>query len=739
MKVFLVVSRFQGRSGALMPWLLGLLLLILLPSCQEAERSSLVSDEHSQILELLDLAAASRHQDPIKTIDYSTQALRLLEIEPDPGSEVMALSNLAWAKMMLGEFAEAADFGEAALTLAEEQQQAEILVVPLNVAGLIYWRQSQLDKALTYYQRALTVANSLKNSSFEATTYNNMGLIYSDKAEYQLALECFTKARDLHRGLDDSRALALALNNIAGIHATLGDFGEALANQQESLRIREQLGDKSGVAELHHNMGITYEHIGDLQEAMAQLQLGLQGFEALDDKTGMAQALTALGTVQQKLNRKVAAKAAMKQALIYGEELKDGNVTATALMSLGKLSLDMGEYPIARRYLERGLATADRLGLVALQAQGRLSLADYFLATNDVDIARERAEQALQLALASGDRGQLRDTYELLSKIHERKGNYRQALLNHKEFKSINDALFNANSSERLAWLRSSFEDEKRQRQITLLEGEKALQQEVIKQQKFTRNLWIVALVAAAAILLLLYGRHSQSRVNQALQRSIKMQSDLMQAVAHEFRAPLARVQLAFDMLIEAEVDERPQLEDRVLRGLEELDELIREIVKLIKAEGSPRRAPTESLSLAPLLQTLVVRQHPLFPEKKITLTPVDPEISVIASKKHLEWAINNLLSNALRHCHQEVRLSCQLEQGQVNIIVDDDGPGVPTAERERIFEPFIRLDPSRTRATGGIGLGLAIARRLAENSRGQIRVGDSPMGGARFELVWPC
>lgn len=260
----------------------------------------------------------------------------------------------------------------------------------------------------------------------------------------------------------------------------------------------------------------------------------------------------------------------------------------------------------------------------------------------------------------------------------------------------------------------------------------------MIKQQRVARNLWILALIAVAAIMLLLYGRHSQARVNQALQRSIQMQRDLMQAVAHEFRAPLARVQLAFDMLMEADAKEQPQLEDRVLRGLEELDELIREIVKLIKAEGSPRRAPSESLSLAPLLQTLVARQHQLFPEKHLELAAIDEDLRLTASKKHLEWAINNLLSNALRYSREQVRVSCQRESEHLCIIVDDDGPGVPASERERIFEPFVRLDPSRTRATGGIGLGLAIARRLAENAHGHIRVGDSPLGGARFELIWP-
>ncbi|QSX41228.1 tetratricopeptide repeat protein [Shewanella cyperi] len=715
-----------------------ILLLLLLPSDKSQTQVAPPTPQSQKIEALLALAASSRNEEPQKTLEYGEQALALLAQSPDAEAEVMALSNLAWAKMMLGQFTDAARLGEQALSVAETQTDQTLLVVPLNVTGLIYWRQSQLDKALTYYQRALTLAKELGKPSFEATTYINMGLIYSDKAEYQQALECFSKARDIHSGLGEERPLATALNNIAGIYAALGDFGEALANQQQALRIREQLDDRPGIAELHHNIGITYEHIGDLKAAKVQLQTGLAGFEALGDKTGMAQALNALGTVNQKQQQYDAAKTNMERALAYGEELNDGNITGEALLSLGKLHLAQGDPQKARRYLERGLAIADRLGLVALQAEGRLRLADYFLAVGLGDLALERANQALQQALASGDRSQLRDANALLAQIYERKGDFRQALASHKEFKSINDALFNSASQERLAWLRSSFEDEKRQRQIAQLERDKALQDEVIRQQRFTRNIWIVALVALAAILLLLYGRHSQARVNHALQRAILMQRNLMQAVAHEFRAPLARVQLAFDMLLEADAGERPQLEDRILKGLEELDELIREIVKLIKAEGSPRRAPAEGIELAPLLETLVARLQPLFPDKQVGLSNAGPELQIMASKKHFEWLINNLLSNALRYSREQVQIACSVEPGHISIVVDDDGPGVPEEERERIFEPFVRLDPSRTRATGGVGLGLAIARRLAENGRGHIEVSDSPLGGARFKLIWP-
>ncbi|WP_341503672.1 tetratricopeptide repeat protein [Gallaecimonas sp. GXIMD4217] len=715
------------------------LILLFIPSDQPAPPSpGIEQSPPSRAQELLELAAAHRGTAPDKTLEFGRLALDQLAKHPDPETEMMVLSNMAWAQMMLGDFDQAASLGERALAVAEAQGDQALLVVPLNVTGLIYWRQSRLDQALDHYHRALQVAKALNQPSSIATTYNNMGLIYSDKAEYQLALDHFSKARDTHREMGQEAKLATALNNIAGIHVTLGDYGDALESQQEALRIRERLGDKAGIAELHHNIGLTYDHIGDHQDARKQLSNALVEFEALGDRTGMAQALNALGTVYQHLQQADTAQQHLERALQLGEELGDGNITGNALLNLGKLHLERGDPLTARRYLERGLAIADRLGLVSLQAGGRLRLADYFLATDQIDIALARANQALALAEGSGDRNQLKEAHELLSRIHERKGDYRQALASHKALKQVNDALHNKTASERLAWLRSSFEDEKRRRQIAQLERDRALQEEVIKQQRFARNIWIITLVALATIILLLYGRRSQARVNLALQRAIVMQRNLMQAVAHEFRAPLARVQLAFDMLMEADDDERPSLEDRITKGLDELDELIREIIKLIKAEGSPRRAPPEDIPLAPLLERLSAQQGQLFPQKQLNLDNAGPEEQIRASKKHFEWIINNLLANALRYSQQQVQLHCHCEPRQIRILVDDDGPGIPPEERERIFEPFVRLDPSRTRSTGGIGLGLAIVRRLVENGHGQVRVTDSPLGGARFELIWP-
>jgi two-component system OmpR family sensor kinase len=99
---------------------------------------------------------------------------------------------------------------------------------------------------------------------------------------------------------------------------------------------------------------------------------------------------------------------------------------------------------------------------------------------------------------------------------------------------------------------------------------------------------------------------------------------------------------------------------------------------------------------------------------------------------------LQNLLRNAMRYCEKRIQIGVQVSADGCEIWVDDDGIGIPDDERERIFEPFYRLDRSRDRATGGFGLGLAISRRALEAQGGTLTVEASPLGGARFRLWLP-
>lgn len=118
--------------------------------------------------------------------------------------------------------------------------------------------------------------------------------------------------------------------------------------------------------------------------------------------------------------------------------------------------------------------------------------------------------------------------------------------------------------------------------------------------------------------------------------------------------------------------------------------------------------------------------------------TDIQSDANEIICDAHLlESAIRNLLYNAARYAQREIQISFTAENGNNNLTIDDDGPGIPAEDRFRVFESFVRLDPNAERKTG-FGLGLAIVKRILELHHGSISVSESTLGGARFSATWP-
>lgn len=265
------------------------------------------------------------------------------------------------------------------------------------------------------------------------------------------------------------------------------------------------------------------------------------------------------------------------------------------------------------------------------------------------------------------------------------------------------------------------------------------MQASKIQQQRFERNVWIISLTLLLFIALLLYGRYSQRKVNQALSRALDTQTGLMQAVAHEFRGPLARVQLGIDMLEEPSDDEDKKIFQNINRGLKELDSLLKEILELLKMESNREQEASQPVLLPDLLSDQIQAQKQLSPEKSFILLDTSKQESEFElPRKHFNWILSNLISNATHYSEGRVEISYKASPTQLEILVDDDGPGIPKEYRERVFDPFVRLDPSRTRTTGGTGLGLTIVKRLTSIYGANIKVSESKLGGARFILDWP-
>jgi two-component system sensor histidine kinase CpxA len=200
--------------------------------------------------------------------------------------------------------------------------------------------------------------------------------------------------------------------------------------------------------------------------------------------------------------------------------------------------------------------------------------------------------------------------------------------------------------------------------------------------------------------------------------------------ISHELNSPLARMQFALDLLeLKSGEASRPYVND-VREEIELMSRLVAELIDYSRAGIKGARIETQRIPLKPLVEEIAEREakSPL----RVTID-VAPEVAVLAQRELLGRALGNIIRNALRHGGEgPVVVSSAARNGHLLVTVTDEGPGVPEGDLGRLFDPFFRVDDSRTRESGGSGLGLAIVRSCVEACGGTVTAANrQPKGFA--------
>lgn len=220
-----------------------------------------------------------------------------------------------------------------------------------------------------------------------------------------------------------------------------------------------------------------------------------------------------------------------------------------------------------------------------------------------------------------------------------------------------------------------------------------------------------------------------------SLRRRIERERRLVGDVSHELRTPLTTLITSVGVL-NRHSEELPERSRRALEfvsaELEHLRHILDDMLELARVEAGVHRGDTEPLSVAELLRHMLAERS-----YSLDLLTVTGEVMISGRKVELERAIGNLLENAKRHGGGVTAVTAARVGMEVVITVDDAGPGVPAAERERIFERFATVRNAR-RSASGTGIGLALVAETVAAHRGRVECGERPGGGARFTVRLP-
>jgi two-component system phosphate regulon sensor histidine kinase PhoR len=225
--------------------------------------------------------------------------------------------------------------------------------------------------------------------------------------------------------------------------------------------------------------------------------------------------------------------------------------------------------------------------------------------------------------------------------------------------------------------------------------------------------------------------------------RTEAMRRRFVADVSHELRTPISSIAAAAETLLEASPDreDAAQLTALIARQARRMRDLIEDLTDLSRIESGAIELAWEPVPLLPLVREVAEDLSPRAVPRRVTIAAEgDASVAVYGDRRRLVQIVHNLLDNAVKFSPEGERVTAAVTAagGRVLLSIEDRGPGIPPAEREKIFQRFYQTDPSRSKAKPGTGLGLAIVKHLAALHHAQVTVGGEPGEGAVFRVSFP-
>lgn len=215
-------------------------------------------------------------------------------------------------------------------------------------------------------------------------------------------------------------------------------------------------------------------------------------------------------------------------------------------------------------------------------------------------------------------------------------------------------------------------------------------------------------------------------KMKERIVKQIMERTQMLAGISHDLRTPLTRMKLMMAMVADS------QDKQDILSDIDEMEKMLNGYLSFVRGEGEETPVMVD---ICVLVQEIADKfSHG---KSKLKVKLADEKVEIVAKEQALRRAITNIVANADRY-GKKIQISVEPSDLRVRVIVDDNGPGIPKEKREDVFRAFYRLENSRNKETGGIGLGLAITKDIINAHGGKISLLDGPLGGLRVVIDLP-
>ncbi len=614
----------------------------------------------------------------------------------------------------------------------------------LNEISACLW-YADPNESVEYAEQAMLIAQQNNYQYGLLKAYNNIGVINDSRGNYGKALEYYIKSLEISRDLGDTKSTSKALNNIGVLYESLGEYKQALDYHQQSLEIKGKLQDEQGIGSAYNNMGIIYKELGETEKALEYHRKALSIREKLGYQRGIANSLSNIGKVYLLQDKLALARECFERSLEIAGQLEDKNGQAYALLNLAAVYYREGDVRKAIYYARKSFNIYHKLD------------------------AKEEVKEACKL---------LYESYLALQ-------DYRNAFKYQASYLKFHDSLTSEETKNRIAYLQSSFEIQKRDGEIMMLNKDKKISEAETKRlnaEAEQKNLFLFAsftfltFLVLLAIVLVRYNRqhkHVNYLLNKknedirhanfdlhaknkevglrneevweqkiALEELNGIKDRLFSIIAHDFRSPLNSLQGTL-ALLQMEAISYTELKDilpGIIHKVDHTVSLLDNLLNWARTQMSGMKTKPVDFNLQTIIEENVYLLKSQANEKGILIhNLISPAIPVFADQEMIKLVVRNLLTNAVKYTSPGDVISVKVQQvpGFYQVAVVDTGCGIDKDKLSCLFEPGKGSTPG-THNEKGTGLGLWMCKDFVEKNGGEIWAESERSKGSTFYFTIP-
>ncbi|MGB4328622.1 MAG: tetratricopeptide repeat-containing sensor histidine kinase [Tenuifilum sp.] len=661
-------------------------------------------------------------------------------------------------------------FAEKSLKEAKADGSDDAIGDAYNALGNAYSSKYQNETALNYYLKSLEFRKLNGNPLKIGNSYHNLGLVYRELKQFNLAVSSHTKAADYYEKAKRYDLQSISYNRIASLYNQINDKNKALEYAFKALNIVNENNIDELKANLYNLIGSLNRDLKNLELAEKYYTLAFKEWEKSKNISGLSTAYNNLGIVLDEKGDLQKALEYYTKSLEFATQQRDSSGIATAYNNIGFLYARIKQFDKALMSYQKSYEISVKTNGVDAAHNTLNNIASTYLKQNNLEKASEALNKALRNIPNVVDQAYKQETYQLLSDLYAKKGDYRNAY----HYKCVElayaDTLYTQQRLSSIAEMQARYETETKEKEIELLKKDvelKELQfqkQRSVQQVLISLTLLLLAIFFGTSLILTIIRKKNKQlaeknaelfEINKKLKESEKNLSELnatkdklFSIIAHDLKNPFNAL-IGFSDILERNFNhltdnEKKEYISVISESAQNLYKLLDNLLQWTRAQTGSINYIPEKFKLEPLIKQEVLNLNANAEKKRINVSVnASSAISVYADKNSIATVIRNLLSNAIKFTDIGGTIEIIASESKdfpkmAEVVVKDSGIGIDQDDLERIFMIDGSYSTKGTANETGTGLGLLLCHEFVTKNNGKIWVNSSKGSGSEFHFTIP-